>query len=204
MGIVWTRGAFNLVFLVCRSDSQEREIPMWPLSSILPRTLAWFLSVLLSTYVAAVSPIAGSVHLWGGGATPLAVIAPPVTFARTLPAAIRDGTPTVRSLTATPLRAAPLDTVTFTTTFSNAGVTRGPYSATLQLLPEDGGRPRSLSQSGFMLRPDQPLSLYWEWRADASLPPGRYSMRVQLATMAAPAHVLASYTSTRRLTIVSR
>jgi hypothetical protein len=117
---------------------------------------------------------------------------------------MRDAMPSVVSLTATPLQAAPLDTVTFATTVFNGGWTRGPYRSTLQLLPEHGGQLRSLSQSGFMLRHDQQLTLYWEWRAGASLPPGLYTLRMQLATTAEPQRVLASYTASQRLAILCR
>jgi hypothetical protein len=173
---------------------------MWRLGRILPRTIALLVAVLLGAYVASVSPLVGNAQAWGPGTSPRAATAPQVTF-RAPAASTRDAMPAVTSLTATPLQAALLDTVTFATTFFNGGLTRGPYRATLQLLPEHGGRLRSLSQSGFMLRHDQPLTLYWEWRAGASLPPGLYTMRVQLDTTAVPPQVVTSYTARQRLAI---
>ena len=139
------------------------------------------------------------------------VVAPHASFAPATAASTRAAMPSVVALTATPLQAAPLDTVTFATTFFNGGITSGPYRATLQLLPEHGDQLRSRTQSGFMLRHNRPLTLYWEWRAGAELPSGRYEMRVQLYEMCAqlglfaePNSPVASYTARQRLTIVPR
>jgi hypothetical protein len=177
---------------------------MWSFGRLFPRTIVLLISVLLGAYSASVSPLVGNVQAWGLGTPPTGVMAPHPTVARAPTAPARDATLAVITLTATPLRAAPLDTVTFATTILNAGLTRGTFRASLQLLPEHGGQVRSLSQSGFMLRHDQYLSLYWEWRAGASLPPGSYKMCIQLDSTAEPQRVVASYTASQRLTILSR
>ncbi len=132
------------------------------------------------------------------------VVAPHASVAPAPAASTRAAMLSVVALTAAPLQAAPLDTVTFATTLFNGGVTSGPYRATLQLLPEHGDQLRSRTQSGFMLRHNRPLTLYWEWRAGAALPSGRYEMRVQLGTLAEPKSLVASYTARQRLTIVPR
>jgi hypothetical protein len=158
---------------------------MWRLGRLLPRTILLVLSILAGICAVSVASLPGSVLARGQGIH-------------------RDAMPSVISLTATPLRAAPLEMVTFAAALRNGGYTYGPYRATLQLLPENGGRHHSLTQSGFMLRHNQPLTLYWEWRAGASLPCGIYAMRVQLGTMAKPRRVVASFTAGLRLTIVPR
>jgi hypothetical protein len=80
----------------------------------------------------------------------------------------------------TPQRLSPLDTATIAATFSTARPKDGPYTATLELRPRDGGLAPTATQGGFRLHPDQSLTVYWEWRAGASLPPGRYTVRVRL------------------------
>jgi len=80
----------------------------------------------------------------------------------------------------TPRRLSPLDTATIAATFSTARPKDGPYTATLELRPRDGGHEPTATQGGFRLHPDQSLTVYWEWRAGASLPPGRYTVRVRL------------------------
>ena len=131
-------------------------------------------------------------------------VAPHANFALAPAASTRNAMPSVVSLIATPPQAAPLDTVTFAATLVNDGLTRGPYRATLQLLPESGAQLRSLTQSGFMVRHNQRLTLYWEWRAGKALPLGLYAIRVQLGTLAAPKWMFASYTARQRLTIIPR
>jgi hypothetical protein len=37
------------------------------------------------------------------------------------------------------------------------------------------------TQGAFRLHHGQPLSVYWEWRAGATLPPGAYTVRVRLS-----------------------
>jgi hypothetical protein len=177
---------------------------MWSFGRLFPRTIVLLISILLGAYGASVSPLVGNVRAWEPGTSRTGVMAPHRTFARALTAPAGDAMLAVITLTATPLRAAPPDTVTFTTTILNGGVTRGPFRASLQLLPEHRGQVRSLSQSGFMLRHDQYLSLYWEWRAGASLPPGSYKMCIRLGTTAEPQRVVANYTASQRLTILSR
>jgi hypothetical protein len=177
---------------------------MLPFGKVLPRTILALLAVLLGVYAAGVLSFAGRVLAWGPGTGHLAVMAHQVTFTRPQATSTRDVIPSVTSLTATPLQVAPLETVTFATTFFNGGLTRGPYRATLQLLPEQGGQLRSLSQNGFMLRHNQQLTLYWEWRAGASLPAGLYKMRVLLGPAAKSLCVVTSYTTSQRLTIVLR
>jgi hypothetical protein len=80
----------------------------------------------------------------------------------------------------TPQRLSPLDTATIAATFSTAGSEGGPYTAILELRPRGGGHGPTASQGGFRLRPGQTLTVYWEWRAGATLPPGRYTVRVRL------------------------
>jgi hypothetical protein len=175
---------------------------LWRSGSILPRTILLLVAVLLGTYVASIMPLVGNVQALGLASPPLAEIAPRETVAQAQAGCRGTVRLSMTSLTATPLQARPLDTVTFATTFFNRGVACGPFRATLQLLAAYGGHPRSLSQSGFMLRHDQPLTVYWEWRVGASLPPGIYTVRVQLAVTAAPRRVLAIFTARQRLVIL--
>jgi hypothetical protein len=173
------------------------------LGSILPRSIALLIAVVLCAYLASVSAFLDTVPAWGLRIPSLVVIAPRVTSAQVPGASTQDVMPSVASLTATPLQADPLDTVTFAATVFNRGVTHGPYRATLQLLSEHGGQRRGLSQSGFMLRHDQRLTLYWVWRAGASLPPGLYDMRLQLSAAAKPQGAVAGNTARQRLAIVA-
>jgi hypothetical protein len=176
---------------------------MWYLGRILPRTIVLFVAVLLGAYLASISSFLDSVLAWGARTPSPVAMAPQVTFAQVQAAYPQDAMPSVTSLRATPLRAHPFDTITFAATFFNGGCTCGPYRATLLLLPQRGGQLRGLSQSGFTLRHDQQLTLYWEWRAGASLPPGLYDMRVQLSTAAKPKCLVAAYTARQRLAIVA-
>jgi hypothetical protein len=80
----------------------------------------------------------------------------------------------------TPARLAALDTATIATTFAGVAPASGPYSATLELQPRSGGPGPTLTQGGFHLHAHQPLTVYWEWRAGASLPSGAYSVWVHL------------------------
>jgi hypothetical protein len=173
------------------------------LGRILPRTIVLLLGALLVIYLVSVSSFLDSVLAWELRTPSLVALAPRISFAQVVAASTQNEMPSVTSLTATPLRAHVLDTVTFAATFFNGGFTCGPYRATLQLLPEHGGQRRSLSQSGFVLRHDQQITLYWEWRASASLPPGLYDMRVQLRPAAKPQYVVASYTARQRLAVAA-
>jgi hypothetical protein len=87
---------------------------------------------------------------------------------------------TVATVSARPTSLKVLDTATFAATIAATGTAGGPYAATLELLPRDGGPTRSAAQGGFQLCRDQPLRLYWEWRAGTTLPPGVYTVRVIL------------------------
>jgi hypothetical protein len=80
----------------------------------------------------------------------------------------------------TPQRLSPLDTATIAATFSTAGSEGGPYTAILELRPQGGGHEPTASQGGFRLHPGQSLTVYWEWRAGATLPSGRYTVWVRL------------------------
>jgi hypothetical protein len=80
----------------------------------------------------------------------------------------------------TPQRLSPLDTATIAATFSTARSEGNPYTAILELRPRGGGRGPTASQGGFRLHPGQALTVYWEWRAGAALPPGRYTLWVRL------------------------
>jgi hypothetical protein len=90
------------------------------------------------------------------------------------------GAPVSVSVSVTPTRLMPLDTATFAATFSSARPDTGPYTATLELQPRRGGHTLTAAQGGFRLHWGQPLSVYWEWRAGATLPPGVYTVRVRL------------------------
>jgi hypothetical protein len=81
----------------------------------------------------------------------------------------------------TPRQLSPLDTATIAATFSTAGSEGGPYTAILELRPRGDGHGPTASQGGFRLRPGQSLTVYWEWRAGAALPPGRYTVWVRLS-----------------------
>ena len=94
--------------------------------------------------------------------------------------------PTV-SVSVTPTQLTPLDRATIAARFSSDRPAAGPYTATLELRPRSGDRmPRAghnaltATQGGFRLHHGQPLSVYWEWRAGAMLPPGVYTVHVQL------------------------
>ena len=94
--------------------------------------------------------------------------------------------PTV-SVSVTPTRLTPLDRATIAATFSSDRPDAGPYTASLELRPHSGGRAvpaghdaPTATQGAFRLHHGQPLSVYWEWRAGAMLPPGVYTVHVQL------------------------
>jgi hypothetical protein len=112
--------------------------------------------------------------------------------------------PAVLGVTATPPQLGLLDTVTIATTLYNGGPIAGPYVATLQLLSGDHGIGPSAAQGGFMLRHGQRLTLYWEWRAGASLPPGVYTVRVVLRDAARPGRLVASGTAITPLSVRHR
>jgi hypothetical protein len=107
--------------------------------------------------------------------------------------------PTV-TVRVTPTRLTSLDRATIAATFSSAGSATGPYTATLVLRPQSGERALTAAQGGFRLHHGQPLSVYWEWRAGAALPPGVYTVRVQLS--AVTRQVVTSGTARASLIIV--
>ena len=100
--------------------------------------------------------------------------------------------PAVLGVTATPGQLGLLDRVTVATKLDNGGPIAGPYVAALQLLSRDRGVGPSVAQGGFTLHHGQRLTLYWEWRAGASLPPGAYAVCVVLCEAARPGRLVAS------------
>ena len=77
--------------------------------------------------------------------------------------------------------------IVYAGTFSSNRSVAGPYAATLELRPHSGGRAvpaghdaLTATQGAFRLHHGQPLSVYWEWRAGAMLPPGVYTVHVRL------------------------
>jgi len=102
----------------------------------------------------------------------------------------------------TPRRLSPLDTATIAATFSTARPKDGPYTATLELRPREGGHGPTATQGGFRLRPDQSLTVYWEWRAGAALPPGRYTVWVRLGDPRG--HTVANGTAPAPLIVAGR
>ena len=111
------------------------------------------------------------------------------------------------SVSVTPTRLAPLDRATLAATFSTDRPVAGPYTATLELRPHRGDRAvptghdaLTATQGAFRLHHGQPLSVYWEWRAGATLSPGAYTVRVRLSD--ATRQVVASGTAPTALVIV--
>jgi hypothetical protein len=102
----------------------------------------------------------------------------------------------------TPQQLSRLDRATISATFSTADADSGPYTATLELVPPGGGNGPTATQGGFRLRHGQPLTIYWEWRADASLAPGRYAVHVQLSD--ANAHGVTSGTAPVPLVVTTQ
>lgn len=100
--------------------------------------------------------------------------------------------PAVLGVTSTPVQLGLLDRVTVATKLDNGGPIAGPYVAALQLLSRDRGIGPSVAQGGFTLHHGQRLTLYWEWRAGASLPPGAYTGRVVLREAARSGRLVAS------------
>ena len=101
---------------------------------------------------------------------------------------LNDDITMVVSVRVTPTRLAPLDRATIAATFSTDRLVAGPYTATLDLRAHSGGRAvpaghdaLTATQGAFRLHHGQPLSVYWEWRAGATLPPGAYTVRVRLS-----------------------
>lgn len=92
----------------------------------------------------------------------------------------RAGVPVTVVVGVTPRRLIPLDTATIAATFTTVGPDSGPYTATLELRPRAGGPVPTAIQSGFRLHTGQPLTVYWEWRAGATLPHGLYTVWVLL------------------------
>jgi hypothetical protein len=111
------------------------------------------------------------------------------------------------SVSVTPTRLTPLDRATIAARFSSDRPDAGPYTATLELRPHRGGRAvppghdaLTATQGAFRLHHGQPLSVYWEWRAGATLPPGAYTVRVRLSDVTR--QVVASGTAPTSLIIV--
>jgi hypothetical protein len=111
------------------------------------------------------------------------------------------------SVSVTPIRLAPLDRATIAARLSSNRPDAGPYTASLELRPHSGGRavpPGHLAltatQGAFRLHQGQPLSVYWEWRAGATLPPGAYTVRVRWRDVTR--RVVASGTAPTALVIV--
>jgi hypothetical protein len=102
----------------------------------------------------------------------------------------------------TPRRLVPLDRATIAATFSTAGSESGPYTAILELRPSAGDPGPTATQGGFRLRRGQPLTVYWEWRTGAALPPRVYTVRVRLRDVAG--HAVASGTAPTPLIVVGR
>ena len=111
------------------------------------------------------------------------------------------------SVSVTPTRLTPLDRATIAATFSTDRLAAGPFTATLELRPHSGGRAvpaghdaLTATQGGFRLHHGQPLNVYWEWRAGATLPSGAYTVRVRLSDVTR--QVVASGTAPASLVIV--
>ena len=116
-------------------------------------------------------------------------------------------TPPSVSVSVTPTRLTPLDRATIAARLSSDQPDAGPYTATLELRPHSSARAvpagydaLSATQGGFRLHHGQPLSVYWEWRAGATLPPGAYTVRVRLSDVTR--QVVASGTAPASLVIV--
>ncbi len=88
--------------------------------------------------------------------------------------------PVAVAVNVTPRRLMPLDRATIAATFSTGRPDSGPYTATLELVQRGDRDGPTARQSGFRLRQGQPLTVSWEWRAGATLPPGIYRVRVRL------------------------
>ena len=114
----------------------------------------------------------------------------------------RAAVPVTVTVGVTPQRLSPLDTATIAATFSTAESEGGPYTAILELRPRVGGHGPTASQGGFRLRPGQSLTVYWEWRAGAALPPGRYTVWVRLGDPRG--HTVASGTAPAPLLVARR
>ena len=111
------------------------------------------------------------------------------------------------SVSVTPTRLTPLDRATIAARFSSDRPDAGPYTAALELRPHSDGRAvpaghdaLTATQGAFRLHHGQPLSVYWEWRAGATLPPGAYTVRVRLGDVTR--RVVASGTAPASLVIV--
>ncbi len=167
------------------------------------RHLSGLLSLLVLCGVSLVLGIGLALQWTAGPARPLAPHSPGASVVQPTPAA-SGAMPHVVSIVVTPAQLAPLERATFATTFVNDGFRIGPYRATLELLPYSGGPLRSLTQRGFLLRHAQPLTIYWEWRAGASLPPSRYALRVLLSELASAARPLSTLTASRTLIVRPR
>jgi hypothetical protein len=140
------------------------------------------------------------VHLASGGAAARAAGITPQHSG----AVLLRGAPRVLAITTTPAQLAPLETVTIAAALYAGGTGTRPYTATVQLLPADGGPTRTATQGGITLHPRQQETVYWEWRAGASLPTGVYTVRVLLRGTAQPGGVVASATAGQTVTVAPR
>jgi hypothetical protein len=109
--------------------------------------------------------------------------------------------PAVLAVRVTPARVEVLDRVTVAATLV-AAAGAGRYAAILEFLPWGRGRTLRTAQGGLVLRPGQPLTVFWEWRAGESLPPGVYTVCVRLVSVAHPQGDVASGTARTPLTVV--
>lgn len=107
----------------------------------------------------------------------------------------------VVTVSVAPTRLMVLDTATFAATFVAARPAPSPYTAILELQPRGGGHTRSAVQGGFHLYRGRPVSIYWEWRAGTTLPPGVYRVRARLRDMSR--RIVATGTA-RALLVVTR
>ena len=134
--------------------------------------------------------------------TLLAIIVVSVTRSAPHAPRSRAGVPVTVAVAVTPRQLSLLDTATIAATFSTARPTSGPYTVTLELRPRAGGPAPTATQGSFTLHPGRPLTVYWEWRAGAALPPGVYAVRVQLRDVAG--HAVASGTAPAPLIVAGR
>jgi hypothetical protein len=110
--------------------------------------------------------------------------------------------PAVLAVRVTPARIEVLDRVTVAATLVASAGGAGRYAAILEFWPWGRGRTLRTAQGGLVLRPDRPLTVFWEWRAGESLPPGVYTVRVRLVSVAHPQGDVARGTARTPLTVV--
>jgi hypothetical protein len=149
---------------------------------------------LMKLYPIALTALLASIIVWAARPAPHAPRSRAITESLVNPVTVAVGV--------TPRRLVPLDRATIAATFSTAGSESGPYTATLELRPRAGGPGPTATQGRFRLRRGQPLTVYWEWRAGAALPPGVYAVRVRLRDVAG--HAVASGTAPAPLIVAGR